>query len=157
MRFRTALLISAFLSAGAHAQEGSDVPAPDAPATQAIPTAAPPAETPRPSTDVKPNAPAETGGDYEIDYEEEDEGGAATEEGDAESEPAHPVKHGKTTPVPKKAPVAPRAAAPKSAANDRSAPTSQGTRSKNRFAPLLKSDAKSVYKKNGKSLDVDTD
>lgn len=148
------MLLLALALPAAFAQEGGEAPA-DAPAAAAPatdPTAAPPAETPKPApaVDVKPNAPAETGGDYEIDYEEEDEGEGDTAEGD--EEPA-PVKPAKKAPA-RKAPVAARPAA---TSNDRSLPTSQGTRSKNRFAPLLKSDAKSVYKKNGKNLDVDTD
>jgi len=33
----------------------------------------------------------------------------------------------------------------------------QGSRAKHRFIPILKSETKSIYKKDGKALDVDTD
>jgi hypothetical protein len=33
----------------------------------------------------------------------------------------------------------------------------QGSRAKDRFVPILKSETRSIYKKNGKHYDVDTD
>jgi hypothetical protein len=82
---------------------------------------------------------AETGGEdggYEIDYEEEAEGEAAPE--------------GTPEPLKKKGPG-------KKASPGGGGPAVQGSRAKNRFAPILKSETKSVYKKDGKALDVDTD
>jgi hypothetical protein len=35
--------------------------------------------------------------------------------------------------------------------------TAQGSRAEKKIAPLMKSETKSIYKKNGKALDVDTD
>ncbi|MBS1958612.1 MAG: hypothetical protein JST80_03990 [Bdellovibrionales bacterium] len=86
--------------------------------------------------------------DYEIDYEEEPESvDQSADTGEGAEEPPAPVK-GKKKPTKK---AAPRVKA------DRNAPALTGTRSTNRFAPILKSDTKSIYKKNGKALDVDTD
>jgi hypothetical protein len=75
-------------------------------------------------------------GAYEIDYEEE------TEESETQAE---------ATPSPKAGKVAAR---PKVGGGG---PAVQGSRAKNRFAPILKSETRSVYKKDGKTLDVDTD
>jgi hypothetical protein len=69
-------------------------------------------------------------GEYEIDYEEE--------VSPADEAPA---------PVPKRS--APRAQGGGTAV--------QGSRAKDRFTPILKSETKSVYKKGGKQLDVDPD
>jgi hypothetical protein len=71
-------------------------------------------------------------GAYEIDYEEEVE----------EVEDSAPPKS------------APPASKVKKIGGG---PAVQGSRAKNRFAPILKSETRSVYKKDGKSLDVDTD
>ena len=85
----------------------------------------------------------EADGDYEIDYEEEpEEGAAADAAADTAEEPEKPA--------PKK----------KSAKGKKSiggGPAVQGSRAKNRFTAILKSDTKSAYKKNGKPLDVDAD
>ncbi len=75
-------------------------------------------------------------GAYEIDYEEESE----------ESEP-----QAEETPSPKAGKIVTR---PKVGGGG---PAVQGSRAKNRFAPILKSETRSVYKKDGKTLDVDTD
>ena len=65
---------------------------------------------------------------YEIDYEEVSDG---------ETEEPRPAKARSKPPS--------------------SGPAVQGTHSTNKIASLLKSESKSVYKKNGKQLDVDTD
>lgn len=75
-------------------------------------------------------------GAYEIDYEEE------TEESETQAE---------ETPTPR----AGKAAAKLKVGGG--GPAVQGSRAKNRFAPILKSETRSVYKKDGKTLDVDTD
>lgn len=87
------------------------------------------------SVQVRAAGNAEEGA-YEIDYEEEAE--------EAES----PVEE---APAPKspKASVRPKVGG--------GGPAVQGSRAKNRFAPILKSETRSVYKKDGKILDVDTD
>jgi len=87
------------------------------------------------STQVRAAGNAEEGA-YEIDYEEEAE------------EVESPVEE---APAPKsaKAPVRPKVGG--------GGPAVQGSRAKNRFAPILKSETRSVYKKDGKTLDVDTD
>jgi len=71
-----------------------------------------------------------SGGGYEIDYEEEPDTTTQTP-----SPTATPIRR-------------PR---------DPSNPAVQGTHSSHHFAPMMKSETKSVYKKNGKTLDVDTD
>ncbi len=70
-----------------------------------------------------------TEGEYEIDYEEE-----------AEVE---------TAPAPQ--------AAGRPAKGQKGGSGVQGSRAKDRFVPILKSETKSIYKKNGKHYDVDTD
>jgi len=101
------------------------------------------AEEAKPISSPHPAAPSSTGaapssgeeGDYEIDYEEEVSG---------DQEESEPVK---------KAP-----SKKKSAANSvGGAGGIQGSRAKHRFIPILKSETKSIYKKDGKALDVDTD
>ncbi len=79
-------------------------------------------------------------GAYEIDYEEESEETEPTEE------EALPAKSSKT---PARAKVGGKVGG--------GGPAVQGSRAKNRFAPILKSETRSVYKKDGKTLDVDTD
>ena len=91
-----------------------------------------PVDTSAPAQTVKDPMPAKeppaTGPDeYEIDYEEE---------------PAEPA-----------VPAAPA----KKALRSGGIPAVQGSRAKDRFTPILKSETKSVYKKGGKSLDVDPD
>lgn len=83
---------------------------------------------------------SEDDGAYEIDYEEESEiGDGAAEE------------------APEPGPVAPTAKKVRAGKVPGAGPSVQGSRAKNRFAPILKSDSKSVYQKDGKHLDVDTD
>ena len=112
----------------------------------AAPVSEPPAAAPvaPPPVTAAPGVtapPAVESGDYEIDYEEEP---GADPEGDAEPTTT-PKKAGRRSSPIATGPV------------DRNIPSSQGTRSKNKFAPMLKSDTKSIYKKNGRPLDVDTD
>jgi hypothetical protein len=85
------------------------------------------------------NTPAATPaeGEYEIDYEEEE--GASVEAAPEVADPS-PSKSKKRT-----------------VRNFGSGPAVQGSRAKNRFVPILKSETKSVYQKDGKALDVDTD
>lgn len=90
-----------------------------------------------PSRALAQEAEPSPSGEYEIDYEEEPEAPATPEE-------EAPVEE----PVSKK---------PGKRAAGGAGTGVQGTHSKNRFAPMLKSDTKSIYKKNGKALDVDTD
>ena len=78
------------------------------------------------------SAPAESS-DYEVDYEEEPEEEPVVEE--------KPVKKSKGS-------------SEKSISKDT---TSQGSRAEKKIAPMMKSETKSIYKKNGKPLDVDTD
>ena len=118
-----------------------------APAKEATP------EVPKAATSGASTEKSEdNSGEYEIDYEEEPEGGSeevgepAAELDDTADEEAPKAKskkkrHGKSL--------------------DRNAPSLgsavSGTRSKNKFAPILSSETKSVYRRNGKPLDVDTD
>jgi hypothetical protein len=91
---------------------------------------------------ASPSAPVvdekqEGGSEYEIDYEEESDAEAdappeAEEQPRKNKKPSTPVKVG-------------------------SGPAVQGSRAKNRFVPILKSDTRSVYQQGGKSYDVDTD
>ncbi len=84
------------------------------------------------------NTPSDPPSDseYEIDYEEE---GVSNE---APPEVAQPVNSkGKRKPI----------------RSFGTGPAVQGSRAKNRFVPILKSETKSVYQKDGKYLDVDTD
>lgn len=76
-------------------------------------------------------------GNYEIDYEEEPEESSSEE-----------------TAVPERAPVKKASGRGKGIGGG---PAVQGSRAKNRFAPILKSETRSVYKRDGKTLDVDTD
>ncbi len=105
-----------------------------APAAAEAPVA-PPVEgqAPAPSTEAAPAQSADDG-EYEIDYEEEPEGD-------------EPVQ----TPAPRKS-KSTRPSIPGG-----SGPAVQGSRAKKRFTPILKSETKSVYRKEGKGLDVDTD
>ena len=82
-------------------------------------------------------SPSPAEGEYEIDYEEEPDAS-----GDSEAAPIEPV-----------APVN----APKKAAKGQGGPAVQGSRAKDRFTPILKSETKSIYQKGGKHLDVDPD
>jgi hypothetical protein len=84
---------------------------------------------------ASPEVPAAS--EYEIDYEEE---------ADADLEP---------TPTPAQAPG--KKVKNKAATTGVNSAAVQGSRAKNRFAPLLRSETKSVYKKDGRRLDVDTD
>lgn len=81
-----------------------------------------------------PGTPSD--GEYEIDYEEEE--GASAEAVPEAPEPL-PVK-GK-----------------KRIRSFGVGPAVQGSRAKNRFVPILKSETRSVYQKDGRPLDVDTD
>lgn len=86
------------------------------------------------NTPVKqPSADSE----YEIDYEEEDGTTPEAPPAVAEPEPARGKKRGTRI--------------------FGTGPAVQGSRAKNRFVPILKSETKSVYQKDGKPLDVDTD
>ncbi len=77
--------------------------------------------------------------DYEVDYEEEP--------GDEEPVIEAPVEE---EPVKKKSNKTKTEKLPKDT-------STQGSRATNRFQPMIKSESKSHYKKNGKSLDVDPD
>ncbi len=86
----------------------------------------------------KTAAPVESeSSDYEVDYEEEP-GAAEPEVPAVEVKPTRKDKAGKVEKFSKDT-------------------TSQGSRAEKKIAPLMKSETKSVYKKNGKALDVDTD
>ena len=84
---------------------------------------------------VKP-AEAESS-DYEVDYEEEP-GSVEAAEPEETVKPALKTKSGKAEKFSKDT-------------------TSQGSRAEKKIAPMMKSETKSVYRKNGKPLDVDTD
>lgn len=99
-------------------------------APEVIPTATPAATEAAPA--------AKESSDYEVDYEEEPGADEAVEE---------PV-------VEKPLPVKDKKAKGKKSAKE---PVLQGSRAEKRIKPLMKSETKSIYKKNGKSLDVDTD
>ena len=83
-------------------------------------------------------APSPAVEEYEIDYEEEAEEAAGGES------PETPVKV---------QPAQKRNLRTKTGGG----PAVQGSRAKDRFVPILKSDLKSVYQSNGKAYDVDTD
>jgi hypothetical protein len=85
---------------------------------------------PQPAAASTPEAVETSDEDYEVDYEEE---------GDLPP----PKKSSK------KAGTAGEGKDPE--------PTTQGSRAKNRFSVPAKSETKSIYKKNGVSLDVDSD
>lgn len=114
-----------------------ETPAPLAPKVDAPVAATPDAATSNAATSnaatpvpgAATSAPADAD-EYEIDYEEEP--GSETDEAAA--------------PPPKKA---------KKTVKLGSGPAVQGSRAKHRFTPILKSEMKSVYQKEGKSLDVD--
>jgi len=88
------------------------------------------------SENTAPPAEAESS-DYEVDYEEEP-GSAETAELEEPVKAAPKSKSGKVEKFSKDT-------------------TSQGSRAEKKIAPLMKSETKSVYRKNGKPLDVDTD
>ncbi len=92
--------------------------------------------TPSPTAPVADTA-QENGSEYEIDYEEEADAG--------EEEAPEAVKQPEKT---KKTPQSLKIGV---------GPAVQGSRAKNRFIPILKSDTRSVYQREGKSYDVDTD
>jgi hypothetical protein len=75
--------------------------------------------------------------DYEVDYEEE----PATDEVELPVEEKPKLNTDKKNKLKK----------------NMKEPVLQGSRAEKKIAPLMKSEAKSIYKKNGKSLDVDTD
>jgi len=102
--------------------------APEVKTAPVIPT---PASTPTPSA-----SPAGSGSEYEVDYEEE----AGGEDAEVEEEKPQPKKSAK-----------------KVAVKNSKESVSQGSRAEKKIAPLVKSETKSVYKKNGKALDVDSD
>ncbi len=109
-------------------------------------------ETSAPNLATQPKAeapPRVEAGDYEIDYEEEPGADTDVESGDLPEATPTPAKKGKNKGGSR--------GAVSTGPIDRNIPSSQGTRSKNKFAPLLKSETKSIYKKNGRPLDVDTD
>lgn len=122
------------------------LPAPAVPAQTTAPTTAPKV-VPLPSS-VIPQAssvpPASTTdsadeGEYEIDYEEEPEAG------DEPSETPAPRnrKHSQQTKTAR--------------TSSGGGPAVQGSRAKHRFTPILKSETKSIYHREGKILDVDSD
>ena len=149
----------------AHAEDAAPVVAAPAPVTPVVQA---PTETKAPetksATDGKISAPAENSagaqattdvktsaspanasgteeGEYEIDYEEEP---ADTDE----MEPAEPVKVTREK----------KTSSTATAANSNGGSGGiQGSRAKHRFNPILKSETKSIYQKDGKALDVDTD
>jgi len=82
--------------------------------------------------------PGDADGEYEVDYEEEADAGAEAEEAPA------PVK-GRSKD------------GSKARSRNANGPAVQGSRAKNRFVPILKSDTRSVYQRKGKAYDVDTD
>jgi hypothetical protein len=90
-----------------------------------------------PETASSPAPSVSDSSDYEVDYEEE----PGSEEAD---EPVEEV------------PVKPKKGSAKGSQLSKDT-TSQGSRAEKKIAPLMKSNPKSVYKKNGKSLDVDPD
>lgn len=95
--------------------------------------------------EVSSEAPASQG-DYEIDYEEELDSETATE---ADTEAAGEIHSDAIQES------APSRRAYRAKINKGT--SSSGTRSVNRFAPVSRSDERSVYQKDGKRLDVDTD
>ena len=78
-------------------------------------------------------------GEYEIDYEEEP--GTETETEAVEEVPVVKPQKGKK-----------KIQAPGGGSGG-----IQGSRAKHRFTPILKSETKSIYQKDGKALDVDSD
>jgi septal ring-binding cell division protein DamX len=109
-----------------------------APATAASPTANAPAEAAAPNAPQEKVIPSADEGGYEIDYEEEpDAENAEPEEAPARTKKSKKILTNNPT--------------------NSGAGGVQGSIAKNRFVPILKSETKSVYKKDGNSLDVDTD
>ena len=111
-----------------------------APATP-VPAAAPSTDATAPTGSLPTTPPASAGeadSEYEIDYEEEPESG----DDEAEAPVAQPK-----TPKGKRTAVVPGGGSG----------GIQGSRAKHRFTPILKSETKSIYKKDGKTLDVDSD
>ncbi len=94
------------------------------------------------TTPGEAESPAKESSDYEVDYEEE----PGTEE--VEEEPA-----------PEEKPVITKGKGAKKSKEKRNPKeaVSQGSRAEKKIAPMMKSETKSIYKKNGKSLDVDSD
>lgn len=107
------------------------------PETKSPPAAAEavPAPTSAPVESAEPAAKESS--DYEVDYEEEP-GTEDTEEPEEEK------------------PVKVKAKKSKGKKNTKES-VSQGSIASKKFAPLMKSETKSIYKKNGKALDVDSD
>jgi septal ring-binding cell division protein DamX len=139
--FLLMLMVSfGFKSLLVRAQEGN------AAALPAEPPATSEAKTPAKESQADAQIPAEKNsaapggaadGEYEIDYEEE----PGTEGDAAEETPvAKPIRGKKTVYAP-----------------GGGAGGIMGSRAKHRFTPILKSETRSIYKKDGKSLDVDSD
>lgn len=89
-----------------------------------------------PAVPTESVAPVKESSDYEVDYEEE----PGAEEAEEPIEKPTPVKQKKT----------------KGKKNPKES-VLQGSRAEKKIAPLLKSETKSIYKKNGRALDVDSD
>ena len=123
------LFHSVFFSRTAIAEEAAMTPAP------AVAPVAPEAQ------------PSDDSGEYEIDYEEEPDDTAVATQGDGEEEAPAVINQKKKT----------SKKSTKGSQYYSGGPAVQGTHSINKFAPMLKSETRSVYKKNGKPLDVDTD
>jgi hypothetical protein len=146
MKFSQILLIFFLVARGMnHFAFAEDAPAPESAPAAPADAQVPKTETPK-SADPQTSAPAPAApavdaagsadeGEYEIDYEEEPE----DEEG-AEAKPTPKPKSGK-----------------KGKSGSTVGAEILGSRAKHRFTPILKSETKSVYKKDGKQLDVDTD
>lgn len=96
---------------------------------EVVPTATPAA--------AEATVPAKESSDYEVDYEEEP---GADEVEEPVQEKPKPGKDSK-----------------KKGKKSEKESVLQGSRAEKRIAPLMKSETKSIYKKNGKALDVDTD
>jgi hypothetical protein len=111
----------------------------EAPNSAAAPVVeTPPATAPKTEEAPKTATPATSAddGEYEIDYEEE----PGTDGDEVEEAPVKPKKGKKTVYAP-----------------GGGGGGIQGSRAKHRFTPILKSETKSIYKKDGKALDVDSD
>jgi hypothetical protein len=89
------------------------------------------------ATPIDSAAPAKESSDYEVDYEEEP----------GSDEVEEPVVDKPVTKNEKKS----------SSKKNPKESASQGSRAEKKIAPMMKSETKSIYKKNGKSLDVDSD
>jgi hypothetical protein len=130
------LMMTIAFVANLHLARAEEKPATPESATA---TVAPQEAAAPPSEPAQPAAAAEEG-EYEIDYEPEDS--------DEMVKPT-PAKsaHGKKSS---------QASAPTANAIGGSGGI-QGSRAKHRFTPILKSETKSIYQKDGKALDVDSD